>query len=118
MQDKSKKQKVKVKKKQSNKQKGQVSKKILVQFSQGLLKDKRRLIQNKSTTVIVFLGFSQREVKVKSKQSGKQESRGSKKLLVWLSQGQFNGRTRVIQKKSTTVGVFLVKTLKVALIFP
>ncbi|KAI4474362.1 hypothetical protein M0802_015643 [Mischocyttarus mexicanus] len=47
--------KVKVKPKQSDRQGGQGSKKLLVQFSQGKLKDKKRLIQNKSTAAGVFL---------------------------------------------------------------
>ncbi|KAI4472806.1 hypothetical protein M0802_016495 [Mischocyttarus mexicanus] len=46
--------KVKVKSKQSHRQGGQCSKKLLVWFSQGKLKDKNQLIQDKSTAVGVF----------------------------------------------------------------
>ncbi|KAI4475073.1 hypothetical protein M0802_015300 [Mischocyttarus mexicanus] len=47
--------KVKVKAKQSDRQGGQGSKNLLVQFSQGYLKDKKRLIPDESTTARVFL---------------------------------------------------------------
>ncbi|KAI4473476.1 hypothetical protein M0802_016099 [Mischocyttarus mexicanus] len=66
-----------VKLKQSDRQGCQISKKLLVQFSQGKLKDKTR----------VASGFSQQKVKVNSKQSDRQGVQGSKKLLVQLSQG-------------------------------
>ncbi|KAI4479454.1 hypothetical protein M0802_014382 [Mischocyttarus mexicanus] len=95
---------VKVKSKQSNRQGGQGSKKLLVKFSQGQLKEKTRLILDKSTTVGVFFSKnikSLRQVKtlkgcvrvfsakvtVKFKPSGRQEGKGSKKLLVHFTQG-------------------------------
>ncbi|KAI4473754.1 hypothetical protein M0802_015951 [Mischocyttarus mexicanus] len=49
-------QKVKVNSKHSNRQGGQGLKKLLVNFRQSQLKDKTRLIQDKSTKVRVFLG--------------------------------------------------------------
>ncbi|KAI4473183.1 hypothetical protein M0802_016270 [Mischocyttarus mexicanus] len=47
--------KVKEKSKQSDRQKGSGSKKILVWFSHGLLKDKTRFFQDKSLPVVVFV---------------------------------------------------------------
>ncbi|KAI4475296.1 hypothetical protein M0802_015210 [Mischocyttarus mexicanus] len=60
------------------------------------VKDKTRVIPDKSTTVKVCFskhfkrlrqGFFQRNVKVKSKPSDRQGGQGSKKLLVKFSQG-------------------------------
>ncbi|KAI4473815.1 hypothetical protein M0802_015931 [Mischocyttarus mexicanus] len=88
---------------------GQGSKKLSVLFSQGKLKDKTRLIQDKSTTVGVFFSktikrlrqgflsekirFFKQKVKVKSKQSDRQGRQGSKKLLVQFSQGYVKDKT-------------------------
>ncbi|KAI4473723.1 hypothetical protein M0802_015968 [Mischocyttarus mexicanus] len=100
--------KVKVKSKQRNRQGGQGSKKLLVWFSQGLLKNITRinpqqlelfLVKTINSCDKVFL----RKVKVKSKQSDRQEGQGSKKLLVLLSQGYLKDKTRLILNKSTTV---------------
>ncbi|KAI4472570.1 hypothetical protein M0802_016692 [Mischocyttarus mexicanus] len=46
--------KVNVKAKQNDRQRSQGSKKLLVQFSQALLKNKKRLIKDRSTTVGVY----------------------------------------------------------------
>ncbi|KAI4473573.1 hypothetical protein M0802_016049 [Mischocyttarus mexicanus] len=74
--------------------------KSIKRLRQGFFSEKLRETQNKVIgseakvlrsfkygLVKVASWFSQQEVKVKSKQSDRQESRSSKKLLVWLSQG-------------------------------
>ncbi|KAI4472281.1 hypothetical protein M0802_016981, partial [Mischocyttarus mexicanus] len=108
---------------------GQGSKKLLVWFNPGYLKDKTLLIPDKATTVGVFfsknikkvrqdflsekLRFSQQKVKVKSKQSDRQGVLGSQKLLVWFSQGYLKDKTREIQDKTRTVGVFFSENIKI-----
>ncbi|KAI4473301.1 hypothetical protein M0802_016190 [Mischocyttarus mexicanus] len=146
-------QKVKVKTKQRDRQGGEWAKKLLVWLSQSLLKDKTRLIQDKSTTFRVLFsknikrlrqgflseklresqnkkirwevkrfsqgkfqnvasGFSELHVKEKSKQSDRQRGQGSKKLLVYGSQGKLKDNTRLIPDKSTTDGFFFSKNIK------
>ncbi|KAI4472673.1 hypothetical protein M0802_016587 [Mischocyttarus mexicanus] len=76
---------------------GQGFSKLTVWFSQGQVKARTQLRKNKYRTVRALFsakfqrlrqGFlrKKRQVKVKSKQSDRQEGQGSKKLLVWFSQ--------------------------------
>ncbi|KAI4472988.1 hypothetical protein M0802_016383 [Mischocyttarus mexicanus] len=90
---------VRVKSKQSNRQGGQGSKKLYVEFSQAQLKVASR--------------FVLRKVKVKSKQSDWQEDKSSKMLLVEFSKAQLKDKTLLIQHKSTRVRVLFSKIIKV-----
>ncbi|KAI4481262.1 hypothetical protein M0802_013998 [Mischocyttarus mexicanus] len=91
--------KVKVKSKQKDRKRGIGSKKHLVWFIPGYLKDKTHLIQDKSATVGVFLSKYIKKLR--------QDFLSEK-----LRQGKLKDKTRFIQDKSTTVGVFFSKNIK------
>ncbi|KAI4473112.1 hypothetical protein M0802_016304 [Mischocyttarus mexicanus] len=84
-------------------------------FSQGELKDKTRLVQDKSTTVRVY--FSNNIERTRQGFLSKKLSKNIKRscqgfLSEKLSQGKLKDKTRLVQDKSTTVRVYFSNNIE------